>query len=79
MSYLFGACDEFVGSIRGDVAVICTHSGVEAMKRRSRRRVFALAAPQFLDGALLRTGDALIVAGKPALTGGLAGKRQNPE
>jgi hypothetical protein len=32
MSYLFGAGDEFIGCIRGDVAVICTHSGVEAMK-----------------------------------------------
>jgi hypothetical protein len=32
MSYLFGACDESVGSIRGDVAVFCTHSDVEGMK-----------------------------------------------
>jgi hypothetical protein len=32
MSYLFGACDEFVGCIRGDVAVVCTHSDVEGMK-----------------------------------------------
>jgi hypothetical protein len=31
-SYLFGAADEFVGSIRGDVAVICTHSDVAGMK-----------------------------------------------
>jgi hypothetical protein len=28
MSYLFGASDEFVGGIRGDVAVVCTHSDV---------------------------------------------------
>jgi hypothetical protein len=32
MSFLFGAADEFVGCIRGDVAVVCTHSDVEGMK-----------------------------------------------
>jgi tRNA1(Val) A37 N6-methylase TrmN6 len=32
MSYLFGAADEFVGVIRGDVAVVCTHSDVAALK-----------------------------------------------
>jgi predicted RNA methylase len=32
MSYLFGGADEFVGSIRGDVAVVCTHSDVAGMK-----------------------------------------------
>lgn len=31
VSYLFGAADEFLGQIKGDVAVICTHSGVQAM------------------------------------------------
>jgi hypothetical protein len=32
MSYLFGAADEFVGGIRGDVAVVWTHSDVAALK-----------------------------------------------
>jgi hypothetical protein len=32
MSYLFGAADEFVGCIRADVAVVCTHSDVQGMK-----------------------------------------------
>jgi hypothetical protein len=32
MNYLFGAADEFVGCIRGDVAVICTHSDVQGLK-----------------------------------------------
>ena len=31
VSYLFGAADEFVGAIRGDVAVYCTHSDVKGM------------------------------------------------
>jgi hypothetical protein len=34
---------------------------------------------KFLDRVFLPMADALIVAGKPALTDGLAGKRQNPE
>jgi tRNA G37 N-methylase Trm5 len=32
VSYLFGAADEFAGQIKGDVAVICTHSGLKSMK-----------------------------------------------
>lgn len=32
VSYLFGAADEFVGDIKADVALFCTHSGVTAMK-----------------------------------------------
>ncbi len=32
VSYLFGAADEFLGQIKGDVAVFCTHSGVQSMK-----------------------------------------------
>lgn len=32
ISFLFGAADEFVGYIRADVAVICTHSDVEGMR-----------------------------------------------
>lgn len=31
VSYLFGTADEFVGAIRGDVAVYCTHSDVQGM------------------------------------------------
>lgn len=31
VSYLFGAADEFVGCIKADVAIFCTHSGVETM------------------------------------------------
>ena len=34
---------------------------------------------KFLDRAFLRTADALIAVGMPALTGRLACKRQNPE
>ena len=37
VSYLFGAADEFVGRIRGDVVLFCTHSGVEDMKREGKR------------------------------------------
>jgi len=44
VSYLFGAADEFAGLIRADVAVICTHSGVAAMKA-----VGALFAPVVID------------------------------
>lgn len=32
VSFLFGSADEFVGCIRADVAVICTHSDVAGMK-----------------------------------------------
>lgn len=32
VSFLFGAADEFVGMIKADVAVICTHSDVQGMK-----------------------------------------------
>ncbi|SDG59695.1 hypothetical protein SAMN05216338_1001854 [Bradyrhizobium sp. Rc2d] len=32
VSFLCGAADEFLGCIRGDVAVICTHSDVAGMK-----------------------------------------------
>lgn len=31
VSYLFGAADEFLGAIRGDVAIYCTHSDVQGM------------------------------------------------
>jgi len=32
VSYLFGAAEEFQGQIRGDVAIFCTHSGINSMK-----------------------------------------------
>lgn len=31
VSYLFGAADEFLGAIKADVAVYCTHSDVKGM------------------------------------------------
>lgn len=44
VSYLFGAADEFAGHIKGDVALFCTHSGVESMKRAA-----SLFAPVVID------------------------------
>jgi hypothetical protein len=32
VSYLFGAADEFAGQIHGDVALFCTHSGVDNLR-----------------------------------------------
>ncbi|OWK42092.1 hypothetical protein FRUB_04170 [Fimbriiglobus ruber] len=32
VSYLFGSADEFAGQIKGDVALFCTHSGLDSMK-----------------------------------------------
>lgn len=32
LSFLFGAADEFVGYIKGDIALVCTHSDVAGMK-----------------------------------------------
>jgi predicted RNA methylase len=37
VSYIFGAADEFVGCIKADVAVICTHSDVEGLKLAGRQ------------------------------------------
>ncbi|RTM14421.1 MAG: hypothetical protein E6R08_02455 [Nevskiaceae bacterium] len=37
VSYIFGAADEFVGCIKADVAVICTHSDVEGLKLTGRQ------------------------------------------
>lgn len=31
VSFLFGAADEFIGAIKGDVALYCTHSDVKGM------------------------------------------------
>ena len=44
VSFLFGAADEFIGAIKGDVAVICTHSDVTGMKL-----VGAQFAPEVID------------------------------
>lgn len=37
VSYLFGAADEFAGLIHGDVALFCTHSDADGMRRESER------------------------------------------
>jgi predicted RNA methylase len=44
VSYLFGAAQEFAGTIRGDVALFCTHSDAAGMAR-----VGALFAPVVID------------------------------
>jgi hypothetical protein len=44
ISYLFGAADEFIGCVRADVAVICTHSDVQGMKLLSGQ-----FAPEVID------------------------------
>lgn len=44
VSYLFGAADEFVGMVRADVALFCTHSGVSSM-----RAAASLFAPVVID------------------------------
>ena len=37
LSYLFGAADEFVGRIKGHVALFCTHSDVSGMRKVGER------------------------------------------
>jgi hypothetical protein len=51
VSYLFGAADEFSGMFGADIAVICTHSGLESMKRAA-----LMFAPEVVDvyGELIR-------------------------
>lgn len=44
LSYIFGAADEFVGCIRGDITVICTHSDVQGLKIVGRQ-----FAPELID------------------------------
>lgn len=44
VSYLFGAAQEFAGTISGDVALFCTHSDAAGMAR-----VGALFAPVVID------------------------------
>lgn len=45
LSFLFGAAEEFVGIIRGDVAIVCTHSGLSSMMSTARQ--FATVAVDF--------------------------------
>lgn len=54
VSYLFGAADEFVGQISGDVAIYCTHSDVTGM---------GLVAAQFAPVVIDVYGE--IIAKKP--------------
>jgi tRNA G37 N-methylase Trm5 len=44
VSYLFGSADEFLGVVKGDVAIYCTHSDVMGM-----RLVAAQFAPLVID------------------------------
>lgn len=44
VSFLFGAADEFTGIIKADVAIFCTHSDVEGM-----RRIASKFAPVVVD------------------------------
>ncbi len=52
VSYLFGAADEFSGMFGADVAIICTHSGLESMKRAA-----LMFAPEVIDiyGEIIKT------------------------
>ncbi|MHC2462498.1 hypothetical protein [Bradyrhizobium embrapense] len=45
LSFLFGAADEFADAIRGDIAIVCTHSGLSSMMATARR--FAPVAVDF--------------------------------
>lgn len=53
VSYLFGAADEFTGTIRADIALFCTHSGLRSMKAEA-----AKFAPIVIDvyGEILAKG-----------------------
>ncbi len=44
VSFLFGAADEFVGEIKADVALLCTHSDVAGM-----RSIASRFAPEVID------------------------------
>lgn len=37
VSYLFGSADEFIGRIRGNVALFCTHSDIKGMTKVAER------------------------------------------
>ncbi len=55
VSFLFGAADEFIGTIRGDVAVYCTHSDVQGM---------GLVAAQFAPSVIDVYGE--VIAADPS-------------
>ena len=63
VSFLFGAADEFLGAIRGDVAIYCTHSGVQNM---------SLVAAQFAPAVIDVYGE--IIASAPECFDALAQK-----
>lgn len=44
VSFLFGTADEFLGVVRGDVAIYCTHSDVQGMGLVARQ-----FAPEVID------------------------------
>lgn len=44
VSYLFGAAEEFAGLIKADIAIVCTHSGLDSMMTAGR-----LFAPEVID------------------------------
>lgn len=44
LSYLFGAADEFAGVLKTDIALFCSHSGLDSMKEAGR-----LFAPSVID------------------------------
>lgn len=54
VSFLLGAADEFVGEIKADVALFCTHSGVSSM---------GLVAAQFAPETIDVYGE--LIAGAP--------------
>lgn len=54
VSFLFGSADEFLGNIKGDVAVYCTHSDVKGM---------GLVASQFAPVVIDIYGE--IIKGNP--------------
>jgi hypothetical protein len=54
VSFLFGAADEFLGCIKGDVAIYCTHSDVKGM---------GLVAAQFAPAVIDVYGE--IINGNP--------------
>jgi precorrin-6B methylase 2 len=45
LSYLFGAADEFVGDIKGDLAIVFSHSGLSSMMSTAKQ--FAPVAVDF--------------------------------
>ena len=71
VSYLFGAADEFADQIRGDVAIFCTHSGVESM-----RCAASLFAPVVIDvyGEIIEANPSAFDSEAVRLRGSTAGR-----